>query len=83
MKNIVVIAPHPDDETLGCGGTILKHRDLGDALHWIIVTSMSEDAGFKSDRIAQRELEISAVASHYGFNTVHSLKFPTTIVHSR
>ena len=26
MKNILIIAPHPDDETLGCGGTLLKLR---------------------------------------------------------
>ncbi len=26
---ILVISPHPDDETLGCGGTILKHKDVG------------------------------------------------------
>ena len=25
MKNIVIVTPHPDDETLGCGGTILKY----------------------------------------------------------
>ena len=26
MKNILVIAPHADDEVLGCGGTIYKHH---------------------------------------------------------
>ena len=25
---ILVISPHPNDETLGCGGTILKHEDM-------------------------------------------------------
>jgi len=29
MKKVLVIAPHPDDETLGAGGTIRKYTDAG------------------------------------------------------
>ena len=31
--NILVIAPHMDDEVLGCGGTIAKHVTAGDDIH--------------------------------------------------
>ena len=36
-KNILVIAAHPDDEVLGCGGTIAKHARRGDAVHVLIL----------------------------------------------
>ncbi len=35
---ILVIAPHPDDEVLGCGGTIKKHSNNGDEVYLCIVT---------------------------------------------
>jgi len=35
---VFVIAPHPDDEVLGCGGTIIKHTEKGDQVFLCIVT---------------------------------------------
>ena len=37
MKNIFVVAAHPDDEILGCGGTILKHIANGDKVYILFV----------------------------------------------
>ena len=38
MSNVFVIAAHPDDEVLGCGGTLLKHVDEGDKVYILFVT---------------------------------------------
>lgn len=48
-ENVLVIVAHPDDEVLGCGGTIAKHVDVGDTVKTIILAdgvssrSISED----------------------------------------
>ena len=33
-----IVAPHPDDEVLGCGGTILRKRRLGAEVHIVFLT---------------------------------------------
>jgi LmbE family N-acetylglucosaminyl deacetylase len=77
---VLVVAPHPDDETLGCGGTLLRHAAAGDELHWVIATSMHAAAGFAPERIAARSDEIANVARAYGMKGVHALGWPTTAV---
>ena len=37
LKNIVVISPHPDDETLEFGGSIKKFSSLGINVHILVV----------------------------------------------
>ena len=38
MKKIFVVAAHPDDEVLGCGGTLLKHINNGDKVYILFVS---------------------------------------------
>ena len=38
MSNVFVIAAHPDDEVLGCGGTLLKHINEGDKVYVLFVS---------------------------------------------
>jgi LmbE family N-acetylglucosaminyl deacetylase len=78
MSNVLVVAPHPDDETLGCGGTLLKHVQRGDKIHWLIFTSISEDNGYSPVQVDKRNCEITAVAQAYGFASVQQLHLPTT-----
>lgn len=41
MKRIAVIAAHPGDEVLGCGGTIAKHVNMQDEVYVLILTQGS------------------------------------------
>jgi N-acetylglucosamine malate deacetylase 1 len=77
-KHVLVIAPHPDDETLGCGGVLLRHKSLGDDIHWLIVTAMAESLGFSQESMARRQEEISRITKLFGFSRVVQLDFPTT-----
>lgn len=75
-QSVLAVAVHPDDETLGCGGALLRLREEGAEIHWMIVTAMSADGGYSQEAIARRESEIATVAQMYGFSSVHRLGFP-------
>lgn len=70
----LVVAPHPDDELLGCGGTLLRRKAEGAELCWLIVTAMCEDLGWPVDRVREREAEIERVAKGVGFDHVYNLR---------
>jgi LmbE family N-acetylglucosaminyl deacetylase len=38
-RNVLVIAAHPDDEVLGCGGTIARHVAEGDSVHVLFMAN--------------------------------------------
>ena len=74
---VIVISAHPDDEILGCGGTLLKHKTNGDELFWIIVTNVLENHGFSQKRIETRQQEIEMVKNMLGVSLVYKLNYPT------
>lgn len=65
-KKICVVAVHPDDETLGCGGTILKYLSQGDEVHCILVTKGNEE----QSKIWEKVVEA------YQFTSVTGLNLP-------
>jgi LmbE family N-acetylglucosaminyl deacetylase len=73
---VLVVAPHPDDETLGCGGTLLRHIAEGAKVHWVLVTEMTKEQGFSKGQVCLRNDEIRHVAEYFGFSSTHRLGFP-------
>src|SRR3712207_6065302 len=82
MKKVLVVAVHPDDETLGCGGTLLKHKNNGDEVSWLIVTEGSKELGFSDEFLNKRELQIKEVRKRYAFKNVYELGYLTTRLHT-
>jgi LmbE family N-acetylglucosaminyl deacetylase len=74
----LVIAPHPDDELLGCGGTLLRRKAEGGAIGWVIVTGISTETGWDAAKVRKRDAEIDAVTKAVGFDAVINLRLPTT-----
>lgn len=66
MEKVVVVAVHPDDETIGCGGTIIKHLNKGDEVHCILVTKGN----------AEQKVIWDKVKDTYLFTSVTELDFP-------
>jgi len=79
MSNtIAIISPHPDDETLGCGGTILREKKNGSKIYWINITCISEKYGWKKNIVSSREKEIKKVCLKYEFDGFYNLNLPST-----
>ncbi len=77
FNKALVVAVHPDDETLGCGGTLLRHKAEGDEIYWLIITSVRGDKRFSDEFIKRRAKEIRQVRKLYNFDDVYQLDLPT------
>lgn len=76
MARVLVIAPHPDDEVLGCGGTIVKHVSRGDEVYLCIVTK-AYPPEWSEDEIKSRKEEVLRVNEILGIRKTRFLDFPT------
>ena len=52
---VLVIAPHMDDEVLGCGGTIIRHVDSGDHVTVCIVANRAYNHKYDQNLIEREK----------------------------
>lgn len=75
LGKTLIIAPHPDDEVLGCGGTMARLADSEQEVHVLIVTRGYEPA-FSSTSVEQVRAELVKAHRILGVTQCHFLDLP-------
>ncbi len=79
MANVLVVAPHPDDEVLGCGGTIRRFVQAGDAVTVAIATKGTPL--FPASQVRQVRSEARKACAVLGVKKLLFLDLPVTTLH--
>ncbi len=75
IMKIAVISPHPDDETLGAGGTLLRYKAQGNRIYWINVTDVEKGRGWDDTFVSKRREQIRRICQFYQFDGFYNLRF--------
>lgn len=76
MSSVVVIAPHMDDEVLGCGGVIAKHVSEGDHVSVIIVANRAYNHIYDEAVIEREKSKTRRAQEVLGFQKLIFLNLP-------
>lgn len=76
---VLVIAPHPDDEIIGVGGTIAKRVNMGNEVYVCVVTKGQEPM-FKKEFIEQGRKECKEADAKLGVTETIFLDFPAVML---
>lgn len=78
-KTVLVIAPHPDDEALGVGGTMARHVAQGDSVY-VVVCTRGEDRRFGKEVVEQVWQELRAAHEILGVTKSYALDLPAAVL---
>lgn len=76
-KKVLICVAHPDDETIGCGGSIAKHVKRGDKVFCISMTDgVSSRDNFNRSQVKKREASKKKSEKILGFKWLKNKLFP-------
>ena len=75
MSKILAIVAHPDDEVLGCGGTLARHVDRGDNVRILVVGDGVSSRGSDEAQLKRRRRAAEAAAAELGASSPIFLDF--------
>ena len=73
---VLVVAAHPDDEALGCAGTIAKHVASGDEVHLLFMTDGVGSRSVSDDFVLRRKSASDNAAEILGVTSKQNFDFP-------
>ena len=79
QQHILVVAPHPDDEAVGCAGTMIRHKRGGDEVCVAYITDGSKSQALGLDAqemVRRRRQEAEAGAKALGIDRFEWFGFP-------
>lgn len=74
-KRVMIFAPHPDDETLGCGGTLARLADHCD-VQAVLVTDGSGAGHLPPEAVQLRREEFRQALAVLGVTDIKTLDYP-------
>lgn len=77
IEQVLVVAAHPDDEALGCAGTLIKHLDHGDEVSLLFMTDgiTGRESANESDKELRRK-NFEKAMNFLPYHNVKSCSFP-------
>ncbi|MCS6979903.1 MAG: PIG-L family deacetylase [Flavobacteriales bacterium] len=73
--NVLILAPHPDDEVLGCGGIIARYASAGARVHVLVITRGIPEI-FPPEQIEETRRELAQAHELLGVCETRFLDFP-------
>lgn len=76
--NALIVSPHPDDESLGGGGTVLRLIAEGHSVSWLNITGVENNDKFSEDFVKKRRGQLKEIETYYQFEKTYNLNLMTT-----
>ena len=78
---VLIVSVHPDDEVLGCGGTMMKLKAEGHDLYWLLMTDVTKAHGYNDEMVETTRRQIEELSQFVGFRDTFNCGYHAAHLH--